>query len=136
MKEKGFSLEDLDKLADALIQKDQRIAELEEENKKLNSCNEELHKNYAKCIDYWKQENAKLQEQLKNAIVPKFKYGQIVYSIDKQFNCIFDAVYIGENKDRIILSSRIFVSKYREIEKNLVFATEAEAQKYLEKNYD
>ncbi len=47
----------LEELRQAVKDKDQRIAELEEENSKLNNYNEELRKNYEKCIEYWKLKN-------------------------------------------------------------------------------
>lgn len=36
------------------------------------------------------QQISKLEEQLQNAIIPKFKVGQIVYTFNKSTNCIYE----------------------------------------------
>ena len=90
--------------------------------------------------------NAKFQEQLQNAIVPKFKIGDEIYYIRSWNKDIIKAkvgninIYLNEydsnfeyglcgwcEADKIYYS---FISDFKD--EKLVFATKAEAQKYLE----
>lgn len=85
-------------------------------------------------ITQLKNRIAELEEQLKNAIVPKFKQYQQVFYINN--GSIFSKwAYECECQDGIIIS-RYLLSKdkivYHKKSKDLVFATKEEAQAKLE----
>ena len=107
-----------------------QIAKLEEVNKQLNNYNEELRKNYEKCIDFWKQENTKLQEQLDMFDVPKYRVG------DKPFAIIDTMAYTDVRQVTIKnvytvyeVDDGAFVTLQHS---SRCFDSEDEAQKYLE----
>ena len=121
MEEKKITLEDLDKLADALAAKDNRIKELEEENSRLN-------------------------EELKNSVNLPIKVGSIVYFayfrvIDYTEKYFIErgkvkAVWLGERKNKIW-----FEVKYKDGStlnhsldeiNSAIFLTEDEAKSYVE----
>lgn len=152
-----------------------RIAELEEENKQLKSACQDAIQSYnkietlygLKCqqLELREEENAKLQEQLKNTFCPKYKIYQTVWFIDDfdiDNNC-------GRYKDTKNIQKRVrkcFVESIVQIagktflyhiqpedlteleqdpkeytffwemskQEYDLFATEAEAQKYLEEH--
>ena len=77
------------------------------------------------------QRIAELEEQLKNAIVPKFKINQIVYIVDKYFDKIYElkitSIRVSRFKDKHFNS----ISYDGHSEESL-FATKEEAQAKLE----
>ena len=87
------------------------------------------------------EENAKLKEQLKNAIVPKFQVGQEVWFIlkDNKGKDVFCGAVLlitlngYYQPSKLIYTIIQFDREWRCEEKSL-FATEAEAQKYLEEH--
>lgn len=78
-----------------------------------------------------RQRIAELEEQLKNAIVPKFKYGQYVWCVyptnEHRQGFVFELEFVGYTKDKIICR----ITDNEEFEYNEVFATEEEAQSKL-----
>ncbi len=86
-------------------------------------------------LDLYKQatELDKLKEQLKNAIVPKFKVGQGVYYIKDNAGTIKPAeiLEVRYNGKRIIYELEYLDNIQEE---KYIFATKAEAQKYLEEH--
>ena len=133
-----------------------RIAELEEElqNSKFETDNYEskytklmetkqkIENRLVKCgkrLRQQEEENAKLQEQLKNAIVPKYHLDQYVYVIrwEKPYLTRIDVIKaILINGKVEIFYEYDFPGSYSHVEiiEDGVFATEAEAQKYLEEH--
>ena len=77
------------------------------------------------------QQITKLKKQLKNAIVPKFKYGQDVWCVyptnDHRQGFVFELDFVGYTKDKIICR----ITKNEEFEYDEVFSTEEEAQAKL-----
>lgn len=130
----------------------QRIAELEEENKTLLQQNkflcdkngklfDEIH-NAENIIGFQHEEIAVLVKQLKNAIVPKYRVGQKVWFIADPDEAKYREV---ENlKIEEISISSLFPERgimyaggdWAGISENELFATEAEAKKYLEMKND
>ncbi len=110
-----------------------RIKELEEENVRLESYNSQLRENYEKCIDAWKQENTKLQEQLKTVVMPRYKVGQVVWFVDEDDGEIRDARVLSiEIESRTLLYTILwgeFCELYRQEE--FLFETEEEAKNYV-----
>ena len=84
---------------------------------------------FAECVYEDRQRISELEEQLKNAIVPKFKVGQEVYVICDPNRIVsgwkiadyeyYKQQYIIENKDGIdwIHKDRIFATKKEALEK-------------------
>ena len=106
MIEKGITLEDLDKLA--------------------SECN--------RLYDEQQKEMAKLQDQLKNAIVPKFKMGQKVWFIAERKYRKVESLKIEDISISSFFTGRGIMysgGDWSGISENELFATEAEAQKYL-----
>ena len=101
-----------------------------------------LHLSEMQCLELVEQneklqeENAKLKEQLKNAIVPKFKQFQKVWYISLTNNiCEFEIEEIQwvkciDGREMITYSN----SELGELYEHDLFPTEAEAQKYLEEH--
>lgn len=81
------------------------------------------------------QRIAELERRLENAIVPKFKIGQKVYIADIYDGRVTKEEYIGENLEYIITFKKYHCGccedEYHEIEKELCFATEEEAEQKL-----
>ena len=126
----------------------QRIAKLEEELKqwkdgtiilkwsKAENRIKELEKQaeiQKEIILKFQQENAKLTEQLKTAVMPKYKVGQNVWFVDEDDGEIREARVLSiELEDRIILYTILwgdFCELYRQEE--FLFETEEEAQNYV-----
>ena len=113
-------------------QKDQRIAELEQElnkaNEKLKNITEEVENNFVHGQDYekLKQELAELKEK---AIVPKFKGSSIVYSI--AFKEIEKVQVIAYLNRCIILCRNLKTRELHTIHCDYLFETEQEAQAKL-----
>lgn len=133
-------------------EKDQRIAELEEENSKMKKKLENPHdvwveNNTLTEINNWQNgEISRLHEQLKNA--PKFKIGDEIYHIRNWNGEILKAKVksISVRMNEYNTNFEYGLSDWSECEtdkrycnfvssvadEEFVFATEAEAQKYLE----
>ena len=145
-----FLKSERDNLDRTLQEAGDRIAELEEENEELKNnlikeCKE--HQDFCKeaktRVDGLQQENAKLQEQLKNAIVPKFKNGQKVWYVEENRFCnnewqVFEgnitdiAIHISNRDNGKPFLYYKIISSFLYIPEKEIFSTEAEAQKYLE----
>ena len=80
------------------------------------------------------QRIAELEEQLKNAIVPKFKRGQIVWCVYPENiyrkGFVFAQEFIGYTKDRLLCGE--CVGETEEFGLDEVFTTKEEAQAKLE----
>lgn len=87
---------------------------------------------------------AELEEQLKNAIVPKFRTYQSIFYITQyytstkgnpEYNIISDKYYVAENENEIILgwnyAKDFNQRKYYYVRKDWVFATKEEAEAKL-----
>jgi hypothetical protein len=94
-------------------------------------------KDKAKMIDYLvesKQRIAELEEQLKNAIVPKFKIGQTSYYIFNGMVGIFKPEKVCEVRDMLILGIQFYGQEiqyqttYGLFNEDALFATKEEAQ--------
>lgn len=101
---------------------------------KFKSVNELIYayKNLEKQYTKSRQQIAELEEQLKNAVIPKFKVNDKIFVI---VNDKIEEYYI----DEVLLKCKGTLVAYRDIcketlitEKNEIFATEAEAQAKLE----
>ena len=95
-----------------LRDKDQRITELEEENKKL-------------------------KEQLKNAFLPKYNIGQLIWFFHPELNHIISGriltISIDVEERRIIYTIEyFFLNDELYLEETEIFSTKIEAQRYLE----
>ena len=118
-------------LRDLMKKQQQRIAELEKELKLCQKLHNELFLAYEKLKD----KNEGLEEQLKNAIVPKFKVGQEVWCIRFmeiiKFKINKIEIYRGEaeEENRIVYGN--WEDMVYQIEENC-FATKEEAQTKLE----
>ena len=77
------------------------------------------------------QRIAELEEQLKNAIVPKFKYGQDVWCVyptnEHRQGFVFELEFVGYTKDKIICC----ITENEEFEYDEVFETKEEAKAKL-----
>lgn len=133
--------------------KNQKIAELEEENKNLKLCrccecqseNEYMLHNTIRDLE---QENAKLQEQLKFVNIAKYKLGEEVYVVDlyldnissgkiqtihKSYNSDYGCnefeyeVQFTDYDDDDFYDSEMYFE-------HEIFQTQADAQKYLEEH--
>ena len=126
-----FSDDNYFKLVDLLNQQDKRIKELEQENLSLQEQSIRDNQNW-------------IEEQLANAIVPKFKTYQQVYTISKFYTStngipeyeIFNSYYyVAENENEIIVGwnykKDFNQRKYYYIRKDWVFATKEEAEAKL-----
>ena len=89
-------------------------------------------KDMTKLLNQQDQRIAELEEQLKNAIVPKFKIGQnvwCVYPTNKyRQGFVFELELVGYTKDKIICR----ITENEEFEYDEVFSTKEEAQSKLE----
>ena len=93
-------------------------------------------------IAEFEEENAKLQEQLKNAIVLKHKKGDAVFIIDENqvVEGVISHVYIDAGFDEdygreyIQINYDVAFGDGEEVYCYEVFSTEAEAQKHLEEH--
>ena len=87
---------------------------------------------------------SKLEEQLKNAIVPRFKTYQPIFYITQyytskkgnpEYDIISDKYYVAENENEIILgwnyAKDFNQRKYYYVRKDWVFATKEEAEQKL-----
>ena len=92
-----------------------------------------------------RQRIAELEEQLKNAIVPKFRTYQSIFYITQfytstkgnpEYDIISDKYYVAENENEIILgwhyANEFNQRKYYYVRKDWVFATKKEAEAKLE----
>lgn len=92
----------------------------------LDNCIKNSEPLYGKCCEqYLRDRVAELEEQLKNAIVPKFKVGQEVYIADTYF----DKVYVLKISSISIFRREHYnhISYDGHLEESL-FATKEEAQ--------
>ena len=95
------------------------------------------------------QRIAELEEQLKNALCPKFRTYQSIFYITQfytstkgnpegnpEYDIISDKYYVAENENEIILgwnyANDFNLRKYYYVRKDWVFATKEEAQAKLE----
>lgn len=115
--------EENENLKQRLIEKDARIEELEGQFAYECECN----KQFVEC----QRENEELKQQLKNAIVPKFKIGQEVYYLDRygvQKDIIVSFTYFSIENE-ILYKMHDEIIDHRE---KYIFATKEEAQVKLE----
>jgi hypothetical protein len=114
-------------ICETLNKQDQRIAELDEKLENL----EDLNVKFIEIANEFAERNKKLEEQLKNAIVPKFEYGQVVWCVyptnEHRQGFVFELEFVGYTKDKIICS----ITENEEFEYDEVFATKEEAQAKL-----
>ena len=117
---------------DKIDELNQRIAELEEIIKDSLNQRDKLIKISVRRGE----ENAKLQERLKNAIVPKFKIGQVVWTVDNSGKIINGKVIVIEIDEKKHLSYTIHLREFCVLYKleEHMFKTKAKAQKYLEEH--
>ena len=91
-----------------------------------------------------RQRIAELEEQLKNAIVPKFRTYQSIFYITQfytstkgnpEYDIISDKYYVAENENEIILgwnyANDFNLRKYYYVRKDWVFANKEEAEAKL-----
>ena len=101
------------------------------ETKYLPMQTEVVSDNKDHTIDELKQRIAELEEQLKNAIVPKFKYGQDVWCVyptnEHRQGFVFELEFVGYTKDKIICC----ITENEEFEYDEVFETKEEAKAKL-----
>ena len=100
----------------------------------LDNCIKNSEPLYGKCCEqYLRDRIAELEEQLKNAIVPKFKRQEIVYSIEYgEISEIEELQVVAYLDNYIILCENIETSKLDWVHKDYLFATKEEAQAKLE----
>ena len=147
-----YNSEDVYSLAEKL---NQRIAELEAKVKQVAEefnkqhelldqyeldCTDEIVRLKNQKIEELEEENAKLQEQLKNAYCPKYKIGERKWFVEPNPYCnnelqvfngeIYDICVDATNDDERLLYK--LDTGYDLFSENELFATEAEAQKYLD----
>lgn len=124
-------------------EKDLHIAKLEEEKTKLKNQIKQLNKDWKRDVRELEYALLDKEEKLNNAIVPKFKVGQEVWFILKDNK----GVDVFSGTVRLITlngyyqpSKFIYTILQLDIELHLeekdLFATEAEAQKYLKRKSD
>lgn len=91
----------------------------------------EIYDNYIDLINQQSERISELEEQLKNAIVPKFKYGQDVWCVyptnEHRQGFVFELEFVGYTKDKIICC----ITENEEFEYDEVFETKAEAEAKL-----
>ena len=136
---KNPTLLDLKKQNKLLVRE---VAKLKEENKQLKlflNADDKIKTNSLNGFEKLKEENTKLQEQLKNAIVlPNFTRGQkIFYISDKHIKEGYFQQFNNEITAEVLINPVIVNDKIEDCDfempsHNFLFATEAEAQKYLE----
>jgi len=108
------------------------------ETDKHTLISEDLHLNW---LNQQAERIAELEEQLKNAIVPKFKIGQEIYTFNKYQDCVYTLYLISihieqyettEFNNLVYRARRLkdgFIGGYLEEE---IFATKEEAQAKLQ----
>ena len=114
------------------------------ETKYLPIQTEVVSDNKDKTINKLQQRIAELEEQLKNAIVPKFRTYQSIFYITQfytstkgnpEYDIISDKYYVAENENEIILgwnyAKDFNQRKYYYVRKDWVFATKEEAEAKL-----
>ena len=98
------------------------------ETDKKTLISEDLHLDW---LNKQAQRIAELEEQLKNVIVPKFKYGQTVWCVyptnEHRQGFVFELDFVGYTKDKIICC----ITENEEFEYDEVFATKEEAEAKL-----
>lgn len=130
--------------------KNSRIEKLKEENNELKESIRIKTYYVSECnqlYDEQQKEMVKLQEQLKNTATSKFKTYQPIFYISHYYTSTkgngeyaihSDHYYVAENENEIIIgwnyAKDFNQRKYSYVRKDWVFATEAEAQKYLEEH--
>ncbi|MCI7428548.1 MAG: hypothetical protein MSS83_05525 [Methanobrevibacter sp.] len=113
-------------------------------NKNIHSIDCYEEKNVLDIMNGQDQRIAELEEQLKNAIVPKFETYQPIFYITQfytstkgnpEYDIISDKYYVSENENEIILgwnyANDFNRRKYYYVRKDWVFATKAEAEAKL-----
>lgn len=100
-------------------------------NKNMTENLKNMYEAYLKILNEKDQQIAELEEQLKNAIVPKFKYGQDVWCVyptnEHRQGFVFELEFVGYTKDKIICC----ITENEEFEYDEVFETKAEAEAKL-----
>ena len=112
---------------------------------RLYECKSDMMSDICSLLNKQDQRIAELEEQLKNAIVPKFRTYQSIFYItqfytstkgDTEYDIISDMYYVSENENEIILgwnyANDFNRRKYYYVRKGWVFATKEEAQAKLE----
>lgn len=115
-----------------LNQQDQRISELEEQVQNL----EELNVKFIEIGNEYAEKNKRLEEQLKNAIVPKFKIGQEVFIIFETTKKEYIVESTNINSITIFAGNELsYYCKYvdgermyLELDESEIFATKEEAE--------
>lgn len=101
-------------------------------NKNMTENLKNMYEAYLKSLNEKDQQIAELEEQLKNAIVPKFKYGQDVWCVyptnEHRQGFVFELEFVGYTKDKIICC----ITENEEFEYDEVFETKAEAEAKLQ----
>lgn len=128
-KEKRFVIQ-----ADPLEIEDDAIFDNKE--LRLYECQSDMMSDICSLLNQQDQRIAELEEQLKNAIVPKFKVGQTVYTFNKNTECVYELCIkiirieineISKFNSLVYLAERLEDGNffgYFEVE---LFATKAEA---------
>ena len=109
----------------------------------FNTETDEVLRLYQVCdlLNQQDQRILELEEQLKNAIVPKFKTYQLIFYITQyytstkgkpEYDIVSDMYYVAENENEIILgwnyAKDFNQRKYYYVRKDWVFATKEEAE--------
>lgn len=93
---------------------------------------EKIVNDYEEICKLQGQQIAELEERLKNAIVPKFKYGQDVWCVyptnEHRQGFVFELEFVGYTKDKIICC----ITENEEFEYDEVFETKEEAEAKLQ----
>lgn len=113
-------------------------------NKNMTENLKNMYEAYLKILNEKDQQIAELEEQLKNAIRPKFRTYQSIFYITQfytstkgnpEYDIISDKYYVAENENEIILgwnyANDFNQRKYYYVRKDWVFATKAEAEAKL-----
>ena len=113
-------------------------------NKNMTENLNNMYDAYLKILNEKDQRIAELEEQLKNAIVPKFRTYQSIFYITQfytstkgnpEYDIISDKYYVSENENEIILgwnyANDFNQRKYYYVRKDWVFTTKQEAQAKL-----
>ena len=111
----------------------------------ITVCSYDDYESFAILLNQQDQRIAELEEQLKNAIVPKFETYQSIFYITQyytstkgnpEYDIISDKYYFAENENEIILGWNYVKDfnqrKYYYVRKDWVFATKEEALAKLE----
>jgi hypothetical protein len=98
---------------------------------RLYECQSDMMSDICSLLNKQDQRIEELEEQLKNAIVPKFKRGQYVWCVyptnEHRQGFVFELEFVGYTKDKIICR----ITDNEEFEYDEVFATKEKAEAKL-----